>query len=234
MSHSAAKKELLEHFARIGKAVASPPRLQLLDLLVQGEKSVETLAHQADLSVTNTSNHLRALREASLVTTRREGQHIYYSAASPAVERFLRALQEIAHQQLAEVRELVRDYFEGRQGLEVLDAERLHRRMQDGDVVVVDVRPEDEYRAGHIPGAVSIPLEELERRLEELPPDREIVAYCRGPYCVMAVEAAELLRARNRKVARMESGLPQWRDLGLPVATGDAAPETDRQPNEES
>lgn len=234
MNHRAAKKELLEHFARIGKAVASPSRLQLLDILVQGERSVETLAHQAGLSVTNTSNHLRALKEASLVTTRREGQHIYYQVASPAVERFLRTLQEIAHRQLAEVRELVRDYFEDREGLEALDAESLHQRIQDGDVVVVDVRPEDEYRAGHIPGAVSIPLEELERRLEELPPDREIVAYCRGPYCVMAVEAAELLRTRNRKVARMEAGLPEWRELGFPVATGGPAPGTGRHSREES
>lgn len=223
MKRRTVKQELLRHFARIGKAVASPPRLQLLDLLSQSEKSVETLARQAGLSVTNTSNHLRALREASLVATRREGQQILYRLASPAVHRFLRSLQEIAYEQLAEVRELVRDYLEDPEGLEPLDARRLHERMKEGDVVVLDVRPGDEYASGHIPGAVSIPLDELERRLAELPENREIVAYCRGPYCLMAVEATEMLRARNLSVRRMEEGVPEWRSLGLPVSAPESA-----------
>lgn len=221
MTYRSVSLELLEHFARIGKAVASPPRLQLLNLLTQNEKPVETLADQSGLSVTNTSNHLRELRGASLVATRREGQQIYYRLASPAVHRFLRALQDVAREQLAEVRELVRDYVENRDDLEPLDAVALHRRMKDGDVVVLDVRPEDEYAAGHVPGAVSIPLEELEERLEELPAKKEIVAYCRGPYCFLTMEAVELLRARHLSVRRMEDGLPEWRGRGLPVETGD-------------
>lgn len=219
MSFSGVKRELLQHFARIGKAVASPPRIELLSLLTQGEKPVETLAQQAGLSVTNTSNHLRELRAASLVVTRREGQRIYYRLMSPAVERFLRSLQEIAYEELAEVREIVRDYFDDREGLEPLDAEALQRRLVDGDVVVLDVRPDDEYAAGHIPGALSIPLDELERRLDELPRDREIVAYCRGPYCVMALEAVELLRAGNLRVRRMDDGVAEWKRRGFPVAT---------------
>lgn len=223
MTFGPVKQELLRQFARIGGAVASVPRLQLLDLLVQGEKPVETLAEQAGLSVTNTSNHLRALREVSLVTTRREGQRIYYRPAGPAVHRLLRALQEISHEQLAEVRELVRDYFEEPEGLEPLAAEALHRRIQEEDVLVLDVRPEDEYAAGHVPGAVSIPLDELARRLDEIPSDQEIVAYCRGPYCVMALEAAEMLRARGVRVRRMEDGMPDWEERGLPVE-----PEADR------
>jgi len=221
MDLRAARKELLQHFARIGKAVASPPRLQLLHLLSQGEKSVETLARQSGLSVTNTSNHLRTLRDASLVATRREGQQIFYRMISPAVQRLVRSLQEVAHEQSAEVRELVRDYLEGRGDLEPLDAEALHQRMRDDTVLVLDVRPEDEYRSGHVPGAVSIPLAELERRLDELPRDREIVAYCRGPYCLMAVEAVKLLRKRNSRAHWMEDGLPEWTERGLPVATSE-------------
>lgn len=220
MNVQAAQQALFRNFARIGKAVASRPRLQLLHLLSQGEKSVETLSAQAGLSVTNTSNHLRSLRESSLVASRRDGQHVFYRLASPAVERFLHSLQDVAHEQLAEVRELVRDYFEDREGLEPLNAEGLHRRMEEGEVVVLDVRPEDEYRAGHIPGAISVPLEELERRLGELPADREVVAYCRGPYCLLAAEAARLLRGRDFRARRMDDGMMEWSERGLPVATG--------------
>lgn len=219
MSTDTAKEELLGHFARIGKAVASPPRLKLLELLSQGEKPVETLADQAGLSVTNTSNHLRGLRQASLVLSRREGQQIFYRLASPSVRRLLASLKDVAHEQLAEVRELVREYLDDREGLEPLDASGLHQRMKEKEVVVLDVRPGDEYAQGHVPGAVSIPLDQLARRLEELPRDREIVAYCRGPYCLMAAEAARTLRSRSLRVRRMEDGMPEWEALGLPVAT---------------
>jgi rhodanese-related sulfurtransferase len=223
MSLSATKHDLFEQFARIGKAVSSASRLELLDLLAQGEKSVEVLARQAGLSVTNTSNHLKELRTAALVASRREGSRIHYRLAAPAVSGFLRRLQEIAAHQLAEVRQIVREYFEEPDAFEPVSVDELCRRMGSDEVVALDVRPQDEYTAGHIPGAISIPLGELERRLSELPPDREIVAYCRGPYCVLALQALELLRASGFSARRLEEGMPDWRSRDLEVTTG-AAP----------
>lgn len=220
MTPPSPRKALLEQFARIGRAAGSPARLDLLDLLAQGEKPVETLARQAGLSVTNTSNHLKELRTAGLVSRRRDGTSIFYRLADPAVHLFLRSLQDIAVKQLPEVRELVREVFSAPEGLEPLDAEALLERMHTDEVLVLDVRPPDEYEAGHLPGAVSLPLGELERRLAEIPLDREVVAYCRGPYCVMAVRAVELLRSRGVRARRMEEGLPDWRARGLPVAVG--------------
>jgi rhodanese-related sulfurtransferase/DNA-binding MarR family transcriptional regulator len=220
------KNELLAHFARIGKAVASPARLEILDLLAQGEKPVETLAKQAGLSVTNTSNHLKELRNAALVTSRKEGIYVHYRLADPAVHEFLRCLQDIAARQLAEARQLVRDYFEEPDTLEPLGAGDLLARLQSDDVIVLDVRPEDEYTAGHIPGALSIPAGELERRLSELPRDREVIAYCRGPYCVLAVGAVDVLRAAGYRARRLDTGLPDWRARGLAVV----ASETPGQP----
>lgn len=219
MEHStpqqkSAKHRLLEQFARIGKAVASPTRLELLDLLAQGEKSVETLARHAGLSVTNTSNHLKELRSAGLVLPRREGAYIYYRLSDLTVHEFLRCLQNIAQQQLAEARQIVRDYFVEPDVLEPVSATELLERMRSDDVVVLDVRPEDEYSAGHIPGAISIPVGELERRLAELPPEKEIVAYCRGPYCVMSLQAVELLRVRGYRARRLDEGMPDWRLRG--------------------
>jgi rhodanese-related sulfurtransferase len=218
-----AKKELLGHFARIGKAAASPARLEILDLLSQGEKAVETLATQAGLSVTNTSNHLKELRNAALVTSRKDGVHVYYRLADPAVHEFLRCLQDIAVRQLADVRQLVRDYFEEPDALEPVGAGDLLKRLRSDDVIVLDVRPEDEYVAGHIPGALSIPAGELERRLAELPPDREVVAYCRGPYCVMALQAVDVLRSHGFRARRLDVGLPDWRAQGLAVKEGSAS-----------
>ena len=218
-----AKHRLFEQFARIAKAVASPVRLQLLDLLAQGEKPVETLARQTKLSVSNTSNHLKELRLASLVATRKEGRYVYYRLADPFVHRFLRALQGLARRQLAEVEQIIRDYFEARDALEPLIATSLLERMRSGDVVLLDVRPEDEFRSGHIPGALSVPVGELERRLAELPGDKEIVAYCRGPYCVLALTALDALRARGFRARRLAVGMPDWRDGGLPVEVGDDA-----------
>jgi len=214
------KTRLFSQFARIGKVLASPARLVLLDLLAQSEKPVELLAEQAGLSMSNASNHLRELRAASLVTTRREGQHIHYRLASPAVSDLVRSLQGVAHGHLAEVREIVCDYYEDPDRLEAVDAVTLHRRLLEGDVVVLDVRPGDEYAAGHIPGAISMPLEELDRRLEGLPEDRPVVAYCRGPYCMYAREAVERLRSRGREAIRMEDGILEWKEQGYPVEVG--------------
>lgn len=214
------KRELLQHFARIAKAVSSPARLELLELLAQGEKTVEALAREAGLGVKNTSGHLRALRSASLVATRRQGTYVFYRLADPVVGELIHALHEVARRRLAEVRELIRDYFEARDTLEALNARELLGRMRKGKVVVLDVRPEDEYLAGHIAGAVSIPEGELRRRLDELPADKEIVAYCRGPYCVLAVEAVEFLRRRGLRARRLREGFPEWRDRGFPVAVG--------------
>lgn len=213
------KRWLFDEFARVGKVLASPSRLLLLDLMSQAEKSVETLARQAGLSVPNASNHLRELRGASLVATRREGQHIYYRLASPTVRTLLRALQEAAHENLAAAREIVRDYYEDPDQLEALDATTLHQRVREGDVIVLDVRPADEYAAAHLPGAVSVPVEELEARLGELPRDREIVAYCRGPYCLFSARAVERLRAHGFRALRMEDGVAEWQEQGYPVAT---------------
>ncbi|MFO7893200.1 MAG: metalloregulator ArsR/SmtB family transcription factor [Longimicrobiales bacterium] len=227
MEFGDAKKELLSQFARIGKAVSSPARLELLDLLAQGEKPVEMLAEQAGLSVTNTSNHLKELRNAALVATRKEGLYVYYRLADPAVYEFLRCLEDIAASQLAEVREIVNDYFREPEALEPVEAGDLLERLRADDVMVLDVRPQDEYAAGHIPGALSIPAGELERRLSELPREREVVAYCRGPYCVLALQAVEVLRAAGYRARRMEIGLPDWRAGGLAVEG--TAPTTDEE-----
>jgi len=214
------KTELFQQFARIGKVLASHSRLLLLDLLSQGEKPVETLAHQAGLGVANVSNHLRELRAASLVRTRRVGQQIHYRLASPAVADLLRSLQDVAHETLAEVRELVRDFYDDPDGLEAVDVETLNRRVRQGEVTILDVRPPDEYAAGLIPGAISLPIGELEARLRELPRDREIVAYCRGPYCLFSRQAVERLRSGGFRAHRMAEGVAEWEAQGFPVATG--------------
>ena len=221
--HRQIKDRLLGEFARIGKAVASPRRIELLDILAQGERSVESLADEAGMSVKNASAHLRVLRGARLVETRGEATFVFYRLASGGVERFLRALQRLGRDRLAEVERLVQEFYVDPDGLEGVDAEDLLERARAGEVLVLDVRPAEEYRAGHVPGAVSMPIEELERRLSGLPRDREIVAYCRGPYCLFSVEAVELLRRKGLRARRMEVGLPEWRERGLPVAAGPRA-----------
>jgi ArsR family transcriptional regulator len=221
MAHTPAKRQLFEQFAQVGKAVASPARLEILDLLAQGEKTVELLARQAGLSVTNASNHLKALRAAGLVTSRREGQFIHYSLGHPSVADFLRALQTIARQQLASVREIVTSYFAEPESFEPVGAHELVELLRAEEVVLLDVRPSDEYASGHISGAVSIPVDELEGRLAEISPDKEIVAYCRGPYCVFAPRAVQTLRAHGFRARRLEEGVPDWRALGLEVAIGE-------------
>jgi len=217
MNRRTFKDALYEQFARIGSAVSSPKRLEILDLLCQGEKSVEALAEQAALTIGNASAHLKALRTARLVETRREGQFIFYRVADPAVCEFWLALRALGEKRLAEVRDVAREYFTDRDQLSPLDKRQLLARARKGTVIVLDVRPEDEYRAGHLPFARSIPAQELERKLSSLPKSREIVAYCRGPYCVWAYEAVALLRRKGYRASRFEDGVAEWRAAGLPI-----------------
>jgi rhodanese-related sulfurtransferase len=221
-AHRAFKDALYSHFARIGQAVSSPKRLEILDLLSQGEKTVEQLAEQSATAVKNTSAHLRALRQSRLVETRRDGTHVWYRLADEGVASFLLALQALGRHRYAEVREVTESYLERRDTLEPIPPEELLRRLHAGDVTLIDVRPEDEFAAGHIPGALSIPVTELPERLRELPRRREIVAYCRGPYCVMAATAVELLRQRGYRARRLIEGIPSWRGHGYRVAAAPA------------
>ena len=224
MSGGEAKRSLNEQFARLGKALAHPRRVELLDLLAQGERSVDALATATGMGMTNTSAQLQVLRRSRLVETRKVGTRVYYRLADESVDRFLGALRELARGRLSEVDQIMRDYFEARDELEPIGRDDLVQRARHGDVVVLDVRPETEYEAGHIPGAISIPLDKLTLRLAELPVNAEIVAYCRGPYCVMAPEAVTVLRRAGRRARRLEDGLPEWRHAGLPVAVGEAGP----------
>ncbi len=218
------KKAIYEQLARIGKAVASPPRLELLDLLCQGPRTVETLAREAGLTVANASQHLQVLRGARLVETEKQGLFVTYRLADLAVCEFFRGLRILGEQRLAEIESLLRQFREERELLEPVDMKALFCRIRRGEVTVLDVRPPEEYRAGHIPGAVSIPLKDLKSHVSGLRRDQEIVAYCRGPYCVLAKEAVRLLKAKGFNARRMESGVPDWRAHGLPLATG-AAPD---------
>lgn len=214
------KDTLYEQFARIGKAVANPKRIELLDLLAQGERSVDDLAARAGMGITNTSNHLQVLRQARLVEARKEGTRVLYRLANDAVLQFSIALRDLARSRLAEVGEVVRDYFLARDALEPVSREQLLTLMEQGDVVVLDVRPAEEFDQGHIPGAVSVPLDRLEAQLRSLRKHTEIVAYCRGPYCVLAPQAVQLLHAMGFRARRLEDGMPEWRLAGLPVAIG--------------
>ncbi len=218
MQHRSLKDQLYAQFARIGKALASPKRLEILDLLSQAERSVEALAAEANLSVGNASAHLQVLHSARLVARRKEGQRVHYRLANPAVFRFFRDLQGLSRQQLAEVEQMARLYYESPGELEPVTSSELVRRLRDEDVLVLDVRPEEEYRAGHIPDALNVTPDELESRLSDLPGDREIVAYCRGPYCLFSKEAVELLRQQGYRARRLEIGFPDWRAQGYPVS----------------
>ena len=216
----ASDADLYEQFARIGKALASARRVELLDLLCQGERSVDALARTSGMTVTNTSQHLQALRASGLVDTRKEGTKVIYRVADDEVCRFFFALREVARARLAEVEQFVRRHVEGVDEYEPVGRAELLERAKRRGVVVLDVRPPDEYVSGHIAGAISIPLEELEQRLASLPRDAEIVAYCRGPYCLLAPRAVELLCERGFDARRLDDGFPEWRLAGHPVAVG--------------
>lgn len=215
--HRQFKDTIYEQFSRLGKAISAPKRLELLDLLCQGPRTVEALAQQAALSVANASQHLLLLRAARLVEAEKKGLYVEYRLADEEVCRFFVAFRGLAETRLAEVEQVTREYFEKRGALEAVKGNELLRRVKNGEVVVLDVRPAEEYRAGHIPGAISIPVDDLKVRLKELPKNRDIVAYCRGPYCVMAVEAVELLRKKGFKAHRMEQGVVDWRARGWRV-----------------
>ncbi|HEX9034042.1 MAG TPA: metalloregulator ArsR/SmtB family transcription factor [Streptosporangiaceae bacterium] len=218
MADALRKAELYEQFARVGKALASPKRLELVDLLSQGERSVEELAGQAGIGVTSCSAHLQVLHHARLVITRKLGTRVYYSLASDDVARVYAGVRDLAASLLAEVAP-ARDAYLGEE-VEEITRQELLRRAEAGEAIVLDVRPAAEFAAGHIPGAASIPVDQLGGRLAELPDGTEIVAYCRGPYCVFAHDAVRLLRASGRRARRLAGGMPEWRLAGLPVAVG--------------
>jgi rhodanese-related sulfurtransferase len=211
---------LFATWAEIAKGLSSPKRIELLDVLAQGERSVEVLADLTKLSVTNTSAHLLALKRARLVETRKEAQFVFYRLADDGVVRVLREIQGLAHRRVREVAHLMRTYVEASDTLEPIDTAELRRRMRLGDVTLIDVRPDAEYRAGHIAGALSVPLGTLAQRLRAIPKRRPVVAYCRGPYCVLAVEAVARLRRRGYTVRRFADGFPGWKADGHPVRTG--------------
>ena len=216
MGDRAFKQRLYGEFAVIGKALASPHRLELLDLLAQGERSVDDLAAETDLSLANASAHLQVLRRARLVENDKRGAHVFYRLADPTVFQLWRTLRGVGEERLAEVERLVDTYLGDRRDLDAVSADELVRLIDRDAVTLVDVRPVVEYRQGHIVRARSLPIEELERRLLELPRDREVVAYCRGPYCVFADEALRVLKQHGYRARRLAEGFPEWRAAGLP------------------
>jgi len=221
MGSRAAKDALFEAQAGVAKALASGRRAEIVDLLAQGERSVEDVATEIGQSVANTSHHLRTLARAGLLRSRREGTRVWYRLASDVVAEAWVSIRQVAAAHVAEVEQLARDYLGGVDGLEPVSRDELARRLADGDVVVIDVRPAAEYAAGHVAGARSLPIDELERDLDDLPRDAEVVAYCRGPYCVYADDAVRALRARGFEARRLEDGFPEWRRAGMPVAVGE-------------
>lgn len=219
MARPGPKRRLYEQFARIGAALSSAGRLELLEVLAQGERTVEALARETGLSMANASHHLNALRDAGLVRARKAGLYVHYRLSGPEVDALLRLLRGVGERHLEEVSTVVEKYFTARDELEPVSGRELLARAREGTVLVLDVRPRVEFEAGHIPGALSVPLDELADRLGELPRGQEVVAYCRSAYCVLAFKAVELLRARGRKARRLEGGLPEWRAAGLEVET---------------
>jgi rhodanese-related sulfurtransferase len=216
-------KQLYEQLARLGKAVASPARLELLDLLCQGPRSVEILAKEAGLSIANTSQHLRVLHGARLVESEKAGLFVTYRLADPAVCDFFQSLRSLGEKRLAEVDAILRRFREAPETLEAVEKDTLLDRIQSGEVILLDVRPEEEYRAAHLPFAISAPLSDLDSVLGKLRRRKPIVAYCRGPYCVLAKEAVKILRAKGFRAVRLEDGVPEWRAQGLPVVIGEAS-----------
>jgi rhodanese-related sulfurtransferase/DNA-binding transcriptional ArsR family regulator len=217
MSTETAKRELYQSIAKVAQALASGNRLQLLEFIAQGERSVDALAAMAGVTVANASQHLQALRRAGLVTARKEGQRVYYRVAGDDVVRLYDGLRAVAESRLAEVRQLVNEFLGDRGALEPVLAEELLARAKKGLVTVLDVRPREEFEAGHLPGAVNIPMDRLESELARLPKKREVVAYCRGPYCLMSFDAVLKLRQRGWKARRLNEGYPQWKAAGLQI-----------------
>jgi ArsR family transcriptional regulator len=211
---------LFAQFATVAKTLGHAHRLELLEQLAQGERSVEVLADRTGLSIANASQHLQQMRRAGLVANRRDGKFVYYRLADDAILELLAAMRRIAERNIAEVERVVRRYFNERDSMEAVSRQELLERSRTGTVTILDVRPEDEFALAHLPGALNIQLHELEARLGEIDPGQEIVAYCRGPYCVLSYEAVARLRARGFKVRRLEDGLPEWRAAGLPVIFG--------------
>ena len=218
--HRQFKDRLYGQFARLGRALASPYRLELLDLLAQSERTVESLAAETGATLANISQHLQILRNAGLATARKEGLFVHYRVADPAVSTLCASLRTVAERQDAELDRIVREHFGDRDEPEPVEMTELLRRARAGDVIVVDARPANEYAAGHIPGALSIPIDDLKQRLQQLPKAKPYVAYCRGPYCVYADQAVAQLRAAGRRARRLAVGLPEWKSAGLPVEVG--------------
>jgi rhodanese-related sulfurtransferase/DNA-binding HxlR family transcriptional regulator len=213
---------VLEQLATVARALGQPYRLLLLTILAQGERSVETLSGAAGLKLGNTSQHLQRLQRAGLVTSRKDGQRVFYRLSDEAVVGVLATLRQIAEHNLAQMSAIAEKYFRARDHLEPVSREELRRRIKNDTVTIIDVRPAEEFIAGHLPGAINVPTEELKRRLSKLPRDKEIVAYCRGPYCLMSYEAVEILRRRGFKAMRLQDGCPEWKAQGLPLETGNA------------
>jgi rhodanese-related sulfurtransferase/DNA-binding transcriptional ArsR family regulator len=212
------KTALYQQFARIGKALSSPHRIEMMELVAQGERTVESIADELGLGMGNASAHLQVLREARLVESRKEGLFVHYRVADDVVLKLLESLRKVAETRLAEVDRLVESYFGDRTDMDAIGFDELRSRLKAGAVILVDVRPATEYAAGHISGALSIPHDQLEERLREIPKDKEIVAYCRGPYCVFADQAVATLKGKRRKARRLEAGFPEWKNAGLPVS----------------
>jgi rhodanese-related sulfurtransferase/DNA-binding transcriptional ArsR family regulator len=217
--HRAFKDRLYGQLARVGKALASPQRLELLELLAQGERTVVSLASETSMSIASTSQHLQALREGGLVESRKQGLFVHYRLADPSVFELTRALRLVAEKRLAELERVVRDHFGDRTEPEPVVMDQLLERARSGNVVIIDTRPASEYAAGHIAGAISVPIDDLQERLKQLPKSKEYVAYCRGPYCAYADRAVELLRANGRRARRLDQGFPEWKAAGLPSET---------------
>lgn len=220
MSSSSFKHDLFTQFARIGKALGSANRLKIIEFIAQGERTVEVLATLAGLSVANTSQHLQQLRQTGLLTAHKKGQHVFYRLAGDDVLVLLNSLRQVAEHHLADVERLVNSFLAVKDSLEPIPANELLQRVRDNLVTVLDVRPREEYAAGHLKGAVNVPLAELEQHLDQLSTGKEIVAYCRGPHCVLAFDAVARLREHGLKARRLETGYPEWKVAGLPVTNG--------------
>jgi DNA-binding transcriptional ArsR family regulator/rhodanese-related sulfurtransferase len=219
-THREFKNGLYGQLARLGKALSNPHRLEMLELLAQGERTVDSLATEIGLSLANASQHLQALRQAALVESRKDGLFVYYRLADPDVFELSKVIRSVAERRLAELDRLVHDHFGNRAGAEPVPMDELLKRARSRQVVILDTRPVSEYIAGHIPGALSIPVDELQQRLKELTKGKDYVAYCRGPYCIYADRAVEILQAKGRRARRLVEGFPEWRSAGFPVSHG--------------